>query len=152
MKKAAAALLSGVLCLCLTGCGTVLPPETAADGADWEESWVTVGGLVGVDTPDGMDARENNEALAANGMYYATWSMGEAEPYTNADGDEAQLYDAQVYLLLSGCRSDELAEDALAQWRSMAELEYAVETTAEETHNGQDFTVITYTFDSDTNP
>lgn len=152
MKKAAIALLSGILCLCLAGCGVVLPPEKAEDGADWDESWVTVGGLVGVDTPSGMDARENNEALAANGMYYATWSMGEAVPYTNADGDEAQLYDAQVYLLLSGCKSDELAEDTLAQWKDMAERQYTVEGTAEETHNGQDFTVITYTFDAETNP
>lgn len=152
MKKAAIALISGILCLCLAGCGTVLIPEKAADGADWDENWVTVGGIVGVDTPGGMEARENNEALSANGMYYATWSIGEPVPYTNADGDEAQLYDAQVYLLLGGSKSAELAEDTLAQWQELARQQYSIEATDTQTHNGQEFAVITYTFDSETNP
>lgn len=152
MKKRMALLLAGVLCLGLAGCGAVVPPERAADGLSWEESWVTVGGVIGVDTPDGMDARENNEALAANGMYYATWSVGEGEPYTNADGEDAQLYDAQVYLLLAGYESGEEAGNALEQWKGMAESQYAVGQTAQESHNGQDYTVITYTFDSEQNP
>lgn len=152
MKKLMFFLLAGALCLGLTGCGTALPPEKAADGLDWDEAWVTVGGIVGVDTPEGMDPRENNEALAANGMYYATWSVGESEPYTNADGDEAQLYDAQVYLLLGGYKSTEDAENTLSQWKSMAELNYAVGETSTQTHNGQEFTVITYTFESEENP
>lgn len=152
MKKLMCFLLAGALCLGLTGCGTVLPPEKAADGLDWDEDWVTVGGIVGVDTPEGMDPRENNEALAANGMYYATWSVGESEPYTNADGDEAQIYDAQVYLLLGGYKSAEEAESTLSQWKSMAELNYAVGGTSAQTHNGQEFTVITYTFGSEENP
>ena len=152
MKKAIGALLAGVLCLGLAGCTAAPPPEKAADGSGWEERWITVGGVVGVDTPDGMVHRENNEALAADGMYYATWSMGEGEPYTNADGDEATLYGAQVYLLLSGCRSAEEAESTLAQWKDMANRQYAVESAAEEVHNGLDFTVIAYTFDSGENP
>ena len=152
MKKRMAFLLAGFMCLGLTGCGTPLPPEKAADGSDWDKSWVTVGNLVGVDAPDGMDARENNEALSAQGMYYATWSIGEGEPYTNEDGDEAQLYDAQVYLLIGGSKSGEEAEHMLAQWKSMAEAQYAVDACADETHNGQEFTIITYTFDSGINP
>lgn len=152
MKKWMAMLLAGALCLGLTGCGTALPPEKAADGLDWDKNWVTVGEIVGVDTPDGMESRENNDALAANGMYYATWSIGEAEPYTNEDGDEAQVYDVQVYLLLGGYKSDKEAENTLAQWKDMAQLQYQIGQTVEETHNGQDFTVITYAFDSEDNP
>ena len=151
MKKTAIALMTGVLCLFLSGCG-VLPPEKAADGLDWDKSWVTVGGIVGVDTPDGMESRENNDALEAQGMGYATWSIGEAVPYINADGDDAQLYDAQVFLLLSGSKSVEGAENILAQWQEMARQQYAIDGTATETHNGQEFTVITYSFDSETNP
>ena len=144
--------LAGLLCLCLAGCGTVLPPEQAADGNDWDERWVTVGGVIGVDTPDGMDQRENNEALSANGMYYATWSIGEGSPYTNADGEDAQVYDAQVYLLLGGYNSEKLAEDTMTQWMDMAALQYDIDETAAQTHNGQEFTAITYTFDSAENP
>lgn len=152
MKKASAILLIGVLCLGLAGCAAAPPPEKAADGLGWDESWVTVGNVVGVDAPEGMEHRENNEALAANGMYYATWSIGEGEPYTNEDGEEAQLYDAQVYLLLGGYQSANEAEDALTQWKDMASQQYAIESTAEETHNGVDFTAITYTFESEANP
>lgn len=144
--------LAGLLCLALAGCGVALPPEQAADGQDWSEDWVTVGQLVGVDTPNGMIHRENNEALSANGMYYATWSIGEGIPYTNEDGKEAQVYDAQVYLLLGGYDSEELAEDTVAQWKDMAALQYEIDETETQTHNGQEFAVITYTFDSETNP
>ena len=152
MKKWMALLLAGALCLGLAGCGAPPPPEKAADGLDWAESWITVGGVVGVDTPEGMDPQENNEALAANGMYYATWSIGEGQPYTNEDGEEAQVYDVQVYLLLGGYKSAEEAQTTLAQWEDMAMLQYAVEQTGSETHNSQDFTIITYSFDSETNP
>lgn len=152
MKKAAIILIFGVLCLGLSGCGTALLPEKAADGRDWDKSWVTVGNIVGVDTPDGMEAQENNEALEAQGMAYATWSVGEAVPYTNADGEDAKIYDAQVYLLLSGSKSAELAENTLAQWQEMARQQYIIEETTTRTHNGQEFSVITYSFDSENNP
>lgn len=152
MKKPVMLFLAAALCLGLTGCTSAQPPERAADGSSWDGGWVTVGGVVGVDAPEGMDSRENNEALAANGMYYATWSMGEAEPYTNEDGEEAELYGAQVYLLLGRYRSAREAENTLAQWKDMASLNYAIESTVEETHNGVDFTVITYTFESEANP
>lgn len=152
MKRFAIFLLVGALCLGLTGCTGPLPPEQAADGQDWSEDWVTVGQIVGVDTPEGLEAGENNEALAANGMYYATWSMGEAVPYVNEDGEDAQLYDAQFYLLLSGCKSAEEAENTLAQWQELARQQYVVGETDTQTHNGQEFTVITYAYDSETNP
>lgn len=152
MKKAAVFLLTGALCLGLAGCSAPPPPEKAADGLDWDENWVTIGETIGVDTPDGMEHRENNDALAANGMYYATWSIGEGEPYINADEEEATLYDAQVFLLLGGYKSAEEAENTRTQWREMAESRYEVGGTLEETHNGQDFTIITYSFDSEANP
>ena len=152
MKKAAVFLLIGAFCLGLAGCSGPQSPEQAADGAAWDERWVTVGSVIGVDTPAGMDPRENNEALAANGMYYATWSIGEGEPYTNADEEEATLYDAQVFLLLAGFQSEEEAGDTVAQWKDMAGEQYTVGSSAEESHGGQGFTVLTYSFDSESNP
>lgn len=152
MKSARILFLIAALCLTLAGCGAGLPPEKAADGLDWSGDWVTVGSIVGVDTPEGLTPRENNEVLAANGMYYATWSIGEGEPFTNEDGDEVELYEAQIYLLLSGCKSVEEAENTLAQWQELAKQQYVVGETDTQTHNGQDYTVITYTFDSEDNP
>ena len=146
--KAALCLLG---LLCLTGCGASAP-ETAADGTAWSEDWVTVGNVVGVETPEGLTARENSDALSAKGMYYATWSLGEAEEVLNEDGEAAQVYDAQVYLLLAGYDSTAKAEEAAAEWLDMAYEQYAVDTEAVETRNGQEYTVITYTYTSETNP
>ena len=149
MKKLLFAwLLAG--CVCLAGCAA--PPTETAGGAQWSEDWVTVGNVIGVDTPEDMTLRENNDAIAASGMYYATWSIGEAEPYTNADGEEAQLYGAQVYLLLAGYNKAEKAEDGASEMLEMARKQYAVEETSTADCNGQTFTVITYTYPSETNP
>ena len=149
MKKSPFALLLAA-CVCLAGCAQV--PAAAEDGAAWDDSWITVGGIIGVDTPDGIDHQENNDSLSIQGMYYATWSIGEPEPYVNEDGDEAQLYDAQIYLLLAGYNASEKAEESAAEWQSMANDRYAVEQTLSATCNGQDFTVLTCAFDSETNP
>ncbi len=145
------ALLLAALCLGLSGCAQPIPAR-AADGALWSDDWISVGNVLGVDTPAGLEPRENSDVLAANGMYYATWSMGESRPYTNEDGDEAELYDAQIYLLLAGYNAAEKAEAAAAEWLEMAGEQYSVEETASDTYNGQAFTVITYTFQSETNP
>lgn len=149
MNKLAPVFLA--LCLCLSGCGQNIP-AAAADGAPWDESWVSVGGILGVDTPEGLDPRENSGALAASGMYYATWSAGEAVPYTNEDGESAELYDAQVYLLLAGYSAAGRAEETAAEWLAMASERYDVQGISMETYNGQTFTVAVYTLRSETNP
>ena len=148
MKKSLIALLLAA-CACLAGCAQA--PTAAADGAAWSDDWITVG-IIGVDTPAGIDPQENSDAIALKGMYYATWSIGEAEPYTNEEGDEAQLYDAQIYLLLAGYDAAEKAEESAAEWQAMANDHYAVDRTLSAVCNGQDFTVLTYAFDSETNP
>ena len=149
MKRSLLALLLAG-CICLAGCTPV--PTATTDGADWDDDWVTIGGIVGVDTPEGIDPRENNDALSVQGMYYATWSIGGSEPYTNEDGDEAQLYDAQIYFLLAGYDAAEKAEASAVEWVSMANERYTVSQTLSQACGGQAFTVLAYTFDSDTNP
>lgn len=151
MKKRMVSWLAAALCLSLAGCA-VLPPERAADGSAWDEGWVTVGGVLGVDTPEGLTPRENNDALSANGMFYATWSMGEGETYANEDGEDATLYDAQFYVLLAGASSADEAEKSAEEWLELADSRYTVDGRFEKTYNGQPFTVLTYTYGSDTNP
>lgn len=152
MRKRTMLFLAGALCLGLAGCTAGPLPDKAADGSPWDESWTAVGNMIGVDAPEGMTLYENNEALAANGMYYAAWSMGESEPYTNGDGEDVELYGAQVHLLLGRCQSGKKAGDMLAQWQELAGRQYAIGSTAQESHNGVDFTAITYTFESESNP
>lgn len=138
-------------CLCLAGCGQPVPVE-AADGSPWSGEWVTVGGVIGVETPERFTLRENNDVLSTRGMYYAAWSAGETEAYTNAEGEEAALYDAQFCLLLAGFDQAEKAEAAAAEWLELAGERYALEDTVQETRGGQEVTVITYTYTSEDNP
>ena len=51
MKRSIFVLLA--LCVCLSGCA-MLPPRQAADGAVWDERWVSVGNVIGIDTPEGL--------------------------------------------------------------------------------------------------
>lgn len=134
--------------LCLSGCGQAAP-QRASDGLDWSESWVTVGNVIGVDTPEGLTLRENSDTLAAKVMYYASWSLGDGVPFVSEDGGEAELYDAQVCLLLSGHASLDQAEAAAEEWLSMAQERYAVEESREYAGEEPAFTVLTYTFDSE---
>lgn len=150
MKRPMIAVLIGA-CICLTGCSQPTP-QKAADGAVWDTAWISVGNVIGVSTPDEMTPQENSDALSANGMYYATWSIGESEPYVNADGDNSQIYDAQAYLLLAGYKSPDEANEAAEEWLSMASEQYALETTSTGEYNGQEFTVITYAYTSESNP
>lgn len=151
MKKQGWMILCLCGLLCLTGCGAPAP-ETAADGSAWNESWVTVGNVIGVETPEGMTFRESSDALAAKGMYYAAWSIGDAAPIVNEDGKDAQIYDAQVSLLLAGFDDTGKAEDTVKEWLDMAYGQYAVDAESVETCNGQEFSVIIYTYTSETNP
>lgn len=150
MKKHVFLLLA--VCVCLSGCA-MPPPRQAADGLAWSGDWVTVGGVIGVEAPGGLDLLENNDALSASGMYYASWSMGEAAPYTNADGEASELYDAQLHLLLAGYDAAEKAEDAAAEWLEMASERYVVdEAFADASFNGQTFEIVTYACASGANP
>lgn len=150
MRRCCFCLLLALCLGCLGGCQAALPK--AADGQSWSEDWVTLGSVVGVETPEGLILRENSDLLAAKGMYFASWSAGDAEPYLNEEGEETSLYDAQLSFLLAGYNSIEEAGAAAAEWLQMAYEQYAVDAEAAETCNGQEFTVITYTCASKTNP
>ena len=128
-----------ILCaalLCLTGCGEKLP-AAAEDGAAWSKDWITLGNTLGVEAPGhGLTLRDDK---LSGDMYYAGWSIGEAQPYTDQEGQETELYDAQLVLLLLDAGAPEAAQDLAAE-------NYDVTDTAPQTFNGRPFTVLTYTF------
>lgn len=149
MKKILPFLLA--VCLLLTACAAPRPSK-AVDGAEWDDTWVTVGNMLGVDVPEGLTLRDNNDSLASQGMYIATWSSGEEEAFVNKDGNEVPIYDAQINVLLAGFREDGKAEENMADWLQMAQEQYSVTNTVSETHNGQEYTVLSCTYTSETNP
>lgn len=90
--------------------------------------------------------------LATDDTYYATWVIGAGEPYVNADGEETELYPAQLYLLLLGCGDSSYAASAVSEWLAREKESYQVREAVQETHNAQAYTVLYYDVSSETNP
>ncbi len=147
MKKIFSFLLTAVLCFGLAACGETPAPEKAADGTPWSEDWVTIGDIMGVDTPEELTLRDSKDTLAASGMYYSTWSVGEEASYIDKTGEEEKevtIYDGQLFLLLSGSSSVEKAEESREEWLAMAETQYQIDSKETGARNGQEFTLISY--------
>ena len=140
------------LCLLLAGCAQSAP-EQAADGAAWDESWTTLGGVLGVEAPGhDLTLQDNKDALSIAGMYLASWTIGEGAPYTNEDGDEVVLYPAQLDVLVYGRPDGDAARQAVEDWTARQSETYDVTDSGQQTCNGQDYAVFAYTCKSDSNP
>lgn len=137
------------LCLCfllgsiylLSGCASNAPQETPVQ----KDGSVIVGHTLEIKNNDKrLVPLDNKDALAADGLYYAAWSCGNAKPYENKDGDTVDLYDAQLYLLLGEAKSAENAQHDKNTWLAAAEDNYDVQQTEEISCNGQSYTLLTY--------
>ena len=128
-------------------------PERAADGSAWDARWTMLGSALGVEEPgSGFTLRDNNSILTANDTYLCTWISGEPAPYVNADGDDTELYEAELYLLLVGCKDEANAATARDEWLAQEERTYNILEKRTETHNDVDYTLLIYEVASDTNP
>lgn len=141
IKKNGALLL---LCLLLFLTGCVSEPTETVDGQKWQKDWTKIGTSLGIETPSGLTPLDNKEALAADGLYYATWVAGNSVPYENSEGDTIDLYDAQLYLLVSETMDKESAEKSCKTWLASAEERYKILEKDTVTCNGQSYTLITY--------
>lgn len=149
MKKAILLIMICGMLVSMTGCKVQLP-AMAADGTPWSEDWVTLERMLGIeDSGHGLTLRDNK---MARNMSYAAWSIGEAQPYVNASGEETNLYDAQLVFLLAASDTAEEAQLSVDEWLDLAAEHYTITDTARQVCNGQEFTVLTYTFSSDTSP
>lgn len=128
-------------------------PDQAVDGTPWDVSWTMLGSVVGAEAPEnGFSLWENYSVLTGEDIYYATWVAGEPDHYTNEDGDEVEVYDAQIYFLAMGCGDEAYAGENLAEWMARQQETYTVTETWSETRNGQEYTLLTYECGSETNP
>ena len=144
-------VLAAGAALILTGCAAPAP-KTAADGKSWSENWIMIGNRLGIEAPKGLTPLENKDILAAEGLYYATWTKGDSVPYENDDGDTVDLYDAQLYLVASESRSAEKAQDNMETWLAAARESYDVVSEDTVTCNGQEYTMLTYTIAKEDSP
>lgn len=147
-------LLSLLACLCaLSGCAKQPAPVAALDGAAWDESWTVLDNTLGVEQPqNGFTLLANNQALAIENIHLATWASGDPIPYITAEGEETNIYEAQIYLLLTSYKDEATAKANVQDWIARESGTYTVAKTLSETHNGQDYTLLVYDCGSDTNP
>lgn len=134
--------------LILTGCSSAdqeLPPG-------WDENWVRIADLVGVEPLDGFVLNESNDLLSVSGLYYATWTSGDGQDFVNADGKEAIVYNAQVYVLLEECRSADAAKKAVETWITREKQSYETGDADTKSLGGQDFEILPLIAGSEGNP
>lgn len=146
-------LLTAALAAALLLSGCARYPEQTAEGSAWDENWTILGLVLGVEDPgNGFVLQDNNTALSYQDIYYATWTYGEASSYTNEDGEDVDLYEAQIYLLVYGCKDQENAEIAMREWMDRETQTYQSVFTGTVACNGQDYTILSYQTSSETNP
>lgn len=146
MKKAAIVCIL-ILCLTLSACGAKVPEKTA-DGEAWGGDWTTIGAFLGVEPMEGWTVQRNEDVLAAEGTFYASWTKGQALSYTSENGDEVTTYDAQIHLVVMELGTPEDAEQTAAQWQSLARERYP---DMEESTDGS-FQITTYSFPAGSGP
>ena len=108
-------------CVLLSGCSAF--SRTAGrepDKQSGEAGSVKIGSVLEADAPEQLTLLDNKDTLAADGLYYATWTAGDSVPYENSDGETIDLYDAQLYLLVSESASAEAAEKDCRAWLASA--------------------------------
>ncbi len=145
-------LFSIFLCLLLSLTACSSRPTETVDGQKWQENWTQIGNILGIDAPEQLTLLDNKEALAADGLYYATWVTGNSTPYENSDGNTIDLYDAQLYLLASETNDEESAIKNCQTWLSSAEDNYEIQSKDTITCNGQTYTLISYNCVSEDTP
>ena len=142
-------LLAGLLGL--SGCAQY--PDQAVDGTSWDPNWTMLGSVLGAEEPgNGFSLLDNYSVLTGEDLYYAAWVAGEASAYTNEDGEDVEVYDAQLYLLLAGCADETYAQQNLDTWIAREQETYTVTETWTQTCNGQEYTMLSYECGSETNP
>lgn len=143
-------LILTCLLFLLTGCSA--SPESTANHPDWKSTWTKIGNNIAIDAPKELTLLDQKEALAAEGLYYATWTAGSSVPYENSDGETIDLYDAQLYFLASESTKETSAQQNCSAWLAAAKENYDVQAEDIITCNGHSYTLITYRCVSENTP
>ena len=95
---------------------------------------------------------DNNDVLASDGLYYASWTAGESKAYETGTGDPSDLYEARLYLLLGEYSSEEQAQLNRDSWLDVGRRNYDVTEEKEIICNGQTYILLLYNCKSESAP
>lgn len=141
-------MLLVIFALLLSGCGA----SEAALPAHWEEGWTVVAPYLAAEDMEGFDFGESADTLGISGVYYATWTAGEKRDYTNAEGEQTVIFDAQIYVITQEFRSEADAETNLNQWLAREKQSFTCGDAYTLICNGQEFTILPLLSGSEDNP
>ncbi|MBQ8055126.1 MAG: hypothetical protein IJV58_10695 [Oscillospiraceae bacterium] len=99
-----------------------------------------------------MALNEYNEALAANGFYYAAWTSGTPSAITNSEGEEALLYPVQLYMITYEGTDPDDAGSKASGWLAQARKNYKITNETTYTANGREYVILEYTYKDSSNP
>lgn len=138
----------------LTGCSFVFSPlGEEADNTWEEEGYIEIGSRLTVtDNGGGFVLLNNKDVLSSDGLYYASWVIGEAKPFEKSDGATLDVYDAQLYLLLGEFSSSEKAADNMETWLDAGKSNYEILSEKKIVCNEQEYTLIIYNCTNEDNP
>ncbi len=137
--------------LTLTGCSAV--SAQSAPSADETSGDIMIGNFLRIQNTDSRLTLLNNlDTLSADGLYYASWVIGDAQPYENSDGDTVDLYDASLYLLSGEFKNTQYAQENMDSWLAAAKENYEILNEEEITCSGQTYSLITYNSTHEDNP
>ena len=147
-------IISGIaMALTLTGCSLFPAVTDSRSSIDPDSPYTSIGTCLTVhNTDERLTLHDNMDTLSSDGLYYASWTAGNAEPYENSDKDTIDLYDAQLYLLLGEYGSTETAQANIDEWLEAGQNSYRVTDEETITCGEQVYTVITYDFVNESNP
>lgn len=129
-------------------------PMGEAPEDTWSESgYLKVGhNLIIQNADDRLTLLDSKDVLAANGLYYAAWTIGGSELYENSEGAAVDLYDAQLYLVLGEHKDAEEADKDVVKWLDAARGNYEILAEEDMECNGQTYHLLTYNCASESNP
>ena len=134
-------------------CTVLLLSGCALFSAGGDAAHITLGSSLKIDnTDENRVLLSNTDALAADGLYYASWGLGEKSPFEDSDGKTVEMYDARLHLLLGEYDSSEEAQSSMNAWLDSGRTEYEVLSDGEFICGGQTYTRLTYRFRAENSP
>lgn len=134
------------LSLLLAGCGNAAPP------ADWDTSWTVVAPFLAAEPMEGFVFGESDDIMGIGGVYYATWTNGEARSFVNAQGEDTVIFNAQIYVVAQECRTEEEARQNIAAWKAREKQNYQVSEEVGITLNDREYSMLTMVSGNEGNP
>ena len=144
-------ILCMILAVALLFCGCAAKPVEDTH-PEWDAAWFRAGDVLAAEPPSGFALNESNDVLSVSGLYYATWTQGEAREIVSDTGRDATAYDAQIYLLVKECKNAELAETEALDWIEREQGTYETDPLSECPANGQCWRILPLRSGRETNP